>query len=1128
MLARSRSLRRWTLIANAMLFSAALALCTEPQSRERATSASEDDLDFFESRVRPLFAEKCYGCHSSAAEKLKGGLRLDTREAILAGGASGPVIVAGDPDASLLIQAVRYGGDVQMPPKGKLDDASIDVLVAWVRRGAPLPDARAAGDDESARSASSDHWAFQRIADPAPPEVAGELWCRNDIDRFVLARLEAQGLAPAPEADRRTLLRRLCFDLIGLPPTDEELELFERDASPDAWGKQIDRLLASPHYGERWGRYWLDLARYSDSNGLDENLAMSNAWRYRDWVVRAFNEDLPYDSFVTYQLAGDLLPEPADERELRDRLIATGFLVLGPKMLAEQDKAKLVLDVVDEQLDVTFRALTGLTLGCARCHDHKFDPISQRDYYAVAGVFKSTATMANTNFVSRWNERELAPRAAIEARNAAIAARDAARKEHDELRARADDELLARWTADSSSYLLAGTEAARGALLVEAEESSRGNLIADKDQFGSEAVTVARTSREGEQFAEYDLTFAEGGSQQLEIRMAAEESRPMRVLLEGHVVFESVLGEVTGSWKPDGQRWFRLGAIAVRAGRNVLRLERASGSVPHLDQLLFVPIPEGRALIDWPIEGNPWASGLAPSIVRAWASYVEVAERRSDRWLSLWTRFARLDAANFDARAAELTAQLREERSAGRLDWNPLVLGLLDGLPPTSLRELAGRYQTLLSSVDRVWRERKQRDAAAEKLDDAAEEALRQVVHGPASPFRLPAAEIGHFYSAPKREQIDAARAQVDQLERATPPEFDSALAVRDAEKPENVPLLRRGNHLDQSDGAIPRGTLAIFESLVPPAPISESESGRLQLAQSLASPEHPLTSRVISNRLWQGHFGDGLVRSSSNFGLRGETPSHPELLDWLAREIVRRGWSLKAMHRLICSSATYRMSSAANDAAAMKDPENRLLWRHSRRRLEAESIRDSMLAASGQLDRALGGSLVEAKNGDYITNDQSKLAARFDAPRRSLYLPVVRNAMLDLFAAFDYLDPSVTVEQRPQTTSPSQALYLMNSPLVIDASRTIADAATAEDARGRVDALYRRALSRPARDHEVERALRFVERLSRPSPNVSSAADVGQPAVDVAPAPRDASEREAWRALAQVLLVSNEFLFVD
>ncbi len=1085
--------------------------------QEPVPLANGDGAAFFESRIRPLLAEHCYECHSDRKTHPKGGLRLDTRAGLLAGGENGPVIVPGDPEASRLVRAVRRSDpELEMPPDEELSDAEIADLIEWVRRGAPDPrtgEAEPASEwDARGLERAREHWAFRALADPAPPAVADGGAVRNEIDRFVLAELEEQGLASAPEADRRTLLRRASYDLLGLPPTSAELEDFANDPSSAAWERVIERLLSSPHYGERWGRRWLDLARYSDSNGLDENLAMANAWRYRDWVVQAFNEDLAYDRFLTLQLAGDLLPEPEDGAALRDQLTATGFLVLGPKMLAEQDKEKLALDVVDEQLDVTSQAFLGLTMGCARCHDHKFDPIPTEDYYALAGIFRSTKTLANLDFVSRWNQRELAPRAAVEARALQERSATEARQAVDGLFAQGEGELRPRWHADLARYLLAGTEAARRALLVQAEEFSRGNLKVDREQYGSPAEPVVHSKEGGTQFAAYDLTFPDAGRLLLEIRYAAEESRPVRVILDGKVVAESALGEVTGSWKLEGQRWAAVGPLEVRAGRNVLRIER-EGDFPHLDQLLLVP-----ADVDW--LASEWSAGLAPDLVRGWALYLEHSQRAREPIFATWHRFAGLSAQRFQTDAAQMHAALRAERDRGEFLVHPLVATLLDGLPPASLRELAARYQALFAVADQAWRTLKQAGPEKTRLGDEAQEQLRLVLYSDKGPFALEPERVETHFAQATRDALSAARARLLELEKALPPAFDRSLGAAHAAEIVDLPVHIRGSHLNLAAEKTPRGFPHVLDHLAPQVPIPPGSSGRLELARWMLQPGHPLTARVMVNRIWQGHFGQGLVRTPSNFGLRGEPPSHPELLDWLAREFVRRGWSVKAMHRLILASATYRRSSTPSAEALERDPENRWLAHQNRRRLEAEELRDSLLALSGALDRTLGGTLLETKDGEYVTNDQSSDRARYDTPRRSLYLPIVRNAMYHLFATFDYGDPGVPLERRSSTTAPDQALWMMNSPLVLESARRIATevAVTDADEGRRIAEVWRRVLGRAPSARELELGLAFLVREGASAIPAASSASANTAADPLKP----------LAGLCQTLLLANEFLYLD
>ncbi|MBL8767392.1 MAG: DUF1549 domain-containing protein, partial [Planctomycetes bacterium] len=803
-----------------------------------------------------------------------------------------------------------------------------------------------------------EHWAFRAVARPEPPAVQDASWITNDVDRFVLARLEAQSLAPVPEADRTTLLRRASFGLTGLPPTQDELAAFLADDAPGAWERQVDRLLASPHYGERMARHWLDLARYADSNGLDENLALGNAWRYRDWVVRSFNANEPFDRFLTKQLAGDLLPESADRAEVEDRLTATGFLVLGPKMLAEQDKQKLVMDVVDEQLDVTARTFLGLTAGCARCHDHKFDPLPTRDYYALAGIFKNTATMANLEFVSRWNQRELAPAAELAARDRHLERLDAAQRElaQREQAARADVE--ARVRRELARVVVRATDVGADALVVEAESFARGNLHVDHEHWGTPEVGVVHTHVGGAQFAEYDVTTTVDATWQLFVRFAQGESRPIRVTVDGTVVAASALETVTGGFLPEHQVVARIGEVSLSAGAHVLRIERDS-HFPHVDALVL-------------LRGDAAADDVAPALVRGAAAQLVLERRLSASPWRPWFAFA-------DARTADACRTAHEAARAA----NPSgpFRALLEGPAPSSRDEFAARIQAQVAVVDRAWAARLRAEPGAKDLGDADLDALRRAVD---RLFSVDVAAVDAAFDPAVAGEIATLRATRDELERTKPAPFARALAVRDASTLGDVAVHKRGSHLDLEAEVVPRGAFRVFEHLVPAPAIPASSSGRLELAQWMLHPEHPLTSRVAVNRLWTWAFGAGLVRQPSNFGLRTDPPTHPELLDWLARRFVASGYDVKAMLRLMMTSSTYRMSSVAGEALAAADPDNVRLARQFRRRLSSEEVRDGLLRASGQLDPTAGGSLLTGADGDYVTNDQSADAARYDVPRRS------------------------------------------------------------------------------------------------------------------------------------------------
>ena len=1089
---------------------------------------SAADVDFFEQRVRPVLVEHCYSCHDAGQGKVKGELDLSTADGWRVGGLSGPALVPGDVEASLLAEAVRYEDEfVAMPPGGKLPDEHIEALLEWIRRGAPdpraagaAPVAKAVFDIESRR----DFWAYTPVEDPAPPEVPTDAvaWSAHPIDRFVQARLAVAGLEPSPRADRRTLLRRATIDLIGLPPTPEEYEAFVHDTAPDAWEKVIERLLGSPHYGERWGRHWLDLARYSDSNGLDENLAFANAWRYRDYVIRSFNDDKPYDRFVHEQLAGDLLPPTDDEREHFDRITATCFLTLGPKMLAEQDKEKLRMDVVDEQVDLVGRVFMGQTLGCARCHDHKFDPLPTRDYYALAGIFRSTSIFEDLGFVSRWRERALETEADRAAREEWTRQRDAAKGEREAIGAAAQQTLRAGLSASFGRYLAAGQRARNTARFLEAEGAPRTNLRTDSDHWGDLRRTVLHTHKAGLQHAEWDVVVPRAGRYRLIARYAAGEPRPLRLLVNGAPVREGAFGEVTGGFHPSDVAWREVAELTLAEGTNVVRVER-TGPVPHLDVLVFVP----AELVTWPLVDGE--HDLVPELVRAFADELAWRAERGDRTFAVWDAFTGTTMARWDTVVAGLRQRLAEGVDLGPAPFRALV----HADAPSSLDELAARHQAAALAVESVVR----------SLDDAGRTAVLahgdtarvfELLEGPMSPSALAGALGEAAFPRETLARLAALDTRLAELARQEPPKPAHVMAAIDEPKVVEVPVHVRGSHLKLEGEAVPRGFLSVLDHVVPWEALPGDGSGRLELATWLTRRDHPLTARVMANRVWQHHFGQALVRSPSNFGARGATPTHPELLDWLAVRFVESGWSVKALHRLVLTSETWQQAVTSNDVAALQDPTNELLWRQNRRRVEAEVIRDSLLAVSGRLELTLGGTLLSSGNRDYVTNDQSSDAANYDAPRRSVYLPIIRNAMYPFFGVFDYGDPSVHIEERSSTTVATQALFLMNSPLAIESARALAaltasavatELSVGESAEARVQRLYRLALGRGAGADEVRDAVdyvtAYVTTFATPDAPVTAAAG------DKGHEPRSAEER-AWQSLCQAVLASNEFVFVD
>ncbi|MBX3441072.1 MAG: DUF1553 domain-containing protein [Planctomyces sp.] len=1050
----------------------------------RAEYLAAADQEFFERRIRPVLAERCWECHS--ADAAESDLRLDSLAGVLQGGSRGPAAIPGSAATSLMILAVNHADQVHMPPRSKIPQREIDDLTDWVNRGAQWP-GQSATDIEppASRSAAAgpitdeerSFWAFQPVRRPDVPRVDGEEWARTPIDRFLLQSLREHGLAPSPAADRRTLIRRASFDLRGLPPTPEEIREFLADESADAWERLVDRLLASPEYGVRWGRHWLDLARYGDSNGLDENLAFANAFRYRDYVVEAFNADRPYDEFLREQIAGDLLPD--DDPEVRNRrMVATGFLSLGAKMLAEDDPVKMQMDIIDEQVDTLGKAVLGMTFGCARCHDHKYDPIRARDYYSLAGIFKSTRTMENFSVVARWQEVPIGTPDELEARRIGLARLDSIKAERskavdeergrllDAIRARTAEHMLAardgtRTRSLTPIALRDGDAARANARVIEAEEYDRGNVLRARDGYG-EGIGVLVNQGEAPNFVEYDVDIAEGGWHQVDVRYAALESRPCELFLNGRRVRTDVAAATTGGWRPADQAWSAIGVFRFEPGQNVLRLEQPV-FFPHIDKLQLTPVDASEA----------------PALA-------DVSENLHPEAIVRWERVLADPASPF--------AAWRHYSVSGTWDGfvpsgDGLDAAVLAEPRPESLLELANRYAAALASLDA----------------DAPAASVLRAESGPWSATTVAESD----FAEPVRARL-AMLAEDEKAADAATPKLAEAMAVSDS-TPESLRIHLRGSHLTLGDET-PRGFPDVFQTGSEPA-IPASSSGRRELAEWLTSGEHPLTGRVVVNRLWQHHFGEGLVRSSDNFGVLGDRPTHPELLDWLADELVRSGWSLKTMHRLILTSAAWRQSSAWRADGDAIDPENKLLWRMARRRLEAEAIRDSLLHAGRALDDAMGGTLLATQNRAYVTSTANVDSQIYASPRRTIYLPIVRSATFNFLEAFDFGDPSVMQGKRSATTVAPQALFLMNSDVVARQSERLA-ARTLENfpaSAARVSHVFEVLLGREPTAEESDAAISYVEALATGEGGAAPLAEL-----------------RAWQSLCRAVMATNEFLFVN
>ena len=1097
-----------------------------------AAAQTTSGADLFEKQVRPVFAQQCYLCHSKASQPAMGGLRLDTEEAFRKGGTRGSLVSADEPDKSLLLRALSHVDDkLSMPPTGKLADAEMVAITRWVRMGAPWGEEVAAASSSDG-PAEGNFWSFVPPTKPPLPAVRDEAWAKSPIDRFVLAGLEEKGLAPAAPADKRTLIRRATFDLIGLPPTPDEVHAFLADDSPDAFARVVDRLLASPRYGERWGRHWLDVARYADSNGLDENLVYKNAFRYRDYVIAAFNKDKPYDQFVREQIAGDLLPGTVDLETEYERKTATGFLTLGAKMLAEDDPVKMQMDIVDEQLETTARAFMGLTVGCARCHDHKFDPIPTADYYAMAGIFKSSKTMENFKVVAEWHEFVLAPaddRAALQTHLDKIKAKQDAI----EAVTKAEDlKLISVGRQKVDAYLLAATEALEyegiklrpvagdspeappGTTVREAGRFERGNVNRSLEK-GETNVPKSDNEKEDNAkdgaadkepyFAEFDLELAAAGHYQIDL-LASETGKGTADLYVNGELMKTGLEPITNRVaSPDAGGWSSIGIFPFATGKNVIRLEH-NDRFPYFEKLLIAPnpLPEGTPI---------------PKTRDQLAREFDVNPGFLQQWIERLRRSKGAPASVFFGWHVYGTDQSLE-------DWSSPAAGLFREFKPASREELADRHGDLFRQAVGEWQalypdseadfgknERYKKDEDERKLPDAGLEALRKVVYEKYGPFRPPPDSKQYF---PEQGRAEIARIAKERktLEDGTP-EYPRAMGVTEGEVAD-IPIHIRGSHWTLADEPQPRGFLRAVSFGEDPS-IPHAESGRLQLARWLTGRDHPLTSRVMVNRLWRWHFGRGIVASTDNFGRLGGRPSNQPLLDWLAVYFVESGWSIKDLHRRIMLSNTYQMSTAHNAEAAKIDTENKLLWRMNRRRLEAEAVRDAVMAISGGLDDSMGGSILSFKDRQYVDNTTKKGSIDYDRNLRAVYIPVVRSSLYDVLQAFDFADPSVLNGNRNATVVAPQALFMMNGSIVLEHTEKMAAALLDQDRlddAARLESAYEKIFARLPDRNEIDRALTFLHRI-----------DTTLNEREPDPVRR---RLRSWQTLCQALISSSEFLYLD
>ncbi len=1049
--------------------------------------------DYFESSIRPVLIEHCSECHGIASGKSKGGLSLDTVAGITRGGDSGAVIVPGDPDNSRLFQLISHREpDERMPPDYRLKNSIISIIREWIADGAPMPEP--AGDPSPARHEATsenaraypqsweEHWAFQATETESTPEPAG--WGRNPIDAFVAEGLEDIGLSPSGRAGWPALLRRVYLDLTGMIPGRDEMESFLSAPSVDAYDRLVDDLLSRRSFGEHWARMWLDVARYADSNGSDENLYHANAWRYRNYVVDSFNQDKPFDEFLTEQLAGDLLVDQDSGGFQPERIIATGFLNLGPKLVAEQDKEKLLMDLVDEQLDVVGQAFMGLAIGCARCHDHKFDPFTQADYYAMAGIFRSTQSMGNLDFVSHWLEvplesvkerehrrliREEIEKIDHELVRATNAAKDRLRKAVRAGAAESITEALAGKTRDGEPHGIPAVEAwAR--LFERIGNQSAAHWIPLLKKHGLYPVTTARLlEREDLHSRSVELTKSIeallGNSSQNSLSAegahlsSLKSGKDSALEIGHHKSLESV--EMTASiWvrlsgdsrgEGDSRRWllaknpnewadghFSLGLqgrrplayLNIGGGKDMVHSlsgsrDLSEGQWHHL--VLAVSREEARLYFDGDLEQK-----LALPRPRTFGSGVLAIGKRPDNYNFFEGLLDEAAIYNYAA-GAESVQALFESRKADGLK-EPPVWHESFNLPAEEL-EMLGKYQKIRTDL---------------KADGG--------------PFSLPEEPEKHFSEA-DRNKLSTLESRKAGLQSSIPPDPGTAMCVKDSDELINLKLHVRGSHLSLKGDPLAR-RMPMAHLGLKDYPVPDDSSGRLQLAQWLTDPGHPLTARVIVNRLWQNCFGKGIVSTPNNFGRRGDQPSHPELLDWLAGSLIENQWSLKHIIRLIVTSSTYMQASRPEPKAIRIDPDNRTLWRMSPRRMTVEQIRDSLLKATGDLAPAPETGPADVKNFNYVPGGDF-FRKIFESSQRTVYLPIIRDRVHPDLEIFDFANPGVSSGRRPTTTVPLQALYFLNNPRIHQWAEKLATHAFREPEP--VQFLYRVLLSREPHISELE-----------------------------------------------------------
>ena len=1032
-------------VPNQLLSFLSLALLVAP-----AAAQEDHRREFFERKIRPVLVRHCYECHSTASVALKGELLLDSRDGLLKGGESGAAIVPGEPDASLLLEAIRHES-YEMPPDEKLPDAVIDDFEQWIADGAfdprdAPPDADSIASElwERLYAERTNWWSYQPVDVPQVPDVAASGWPAGPIDRFILARLEADGLAPAPRADPGSLYRRLSFVLTGLPPDRAGLADAETEDSSASWERQVDRLLGSPRFGERMARHWMDVVRYTDTYGYEWDVPAKGAWRYRDYLVRAFNDDVPFDRLIREQIAGDLLPDPRLDsyEQINEALIGPMFYMMGEKRHGDSAMFNGIhQEMLDNKIDAFSKAFQATTVSCARCHDHKLDPVSQKEYYALAGCFMSSRWVTNTADLPERNARTLGKleelKQAIRPLLAEQWRADAGRLAAsllaaaglaDEQQGEADQPQVAAWKAllDARAEQPPLEDILHGWTALAQAHAGDGNVEetwqALQNQYQTESE---KRAAENAGHFRFDVDFRNGvpdgwsvdgvGLRDVtpcgDFTIALEGDAAVGRILHGGLCTSSLSPRLNGAVRSPFLNQSDTGHVSFEcAGGDFSAIRTIVDNAFLAERQAYIAQPHPAWIRHDTLNGNPDQK-----------TWIELATKTSN--------------PNFPPRVG-LGGACSEEQAADPRSWFCLsrvafhnapftpkdeltrFKSLYDGEPPATLTEAALRYATwFLAAIDN-WADGTAGDDDVLLINWLLDNGL--LTNRTAGAPEL-AAHINRYRQAEAEIELPwTVNGLVD-----VDPGYDYRLNIR-------------GDY-DALGDAVPRGFLRLIEERLSEVsyheehsePPHDSSSGRLELAEQIASPGNPLTARVYVNRVWQWLFGTGIVRTPNDFGQLGDQPSHPELLDWLAARFVAQGWSTKRLVREILLSETWRQAAVANPAALETDPDNRLLHHFPRRRLQAEEIRDAMLAVSGTLEQGLYGPPVNP----YRSNEDPQKRL-FSGPldgdgRRSLYIKSTIMEPPRFLALFNQPDPKIPTGRRDVTNTPAQSLALLNDPFV-------------------------------------------------------------------------------------------------